>query len=679
MSFLKEKSLEEFKKINFKNLTSEMIKLIKKERQTPNLVNLQYERSNGRIVLFKIDLYKKHKWLAGCHVKDVLYCFWCVLAKAGKNNWSTKGISNINSISKSIKEHEKTKLHLDSEMNFKNLGRRNLLDIFNTEKAKNLRKLTELQDKNRRYMSSLFRITIFLSRQGLAFRGNQEDNDSLNKGNFIELVEFVSFENSIVNEFLINQKNKMLSSKIQNELIEIVSFSLLEKIKKEISMTEFVSIIADEGSDYGKRGFLIIIFRYIYENEIKERFIRIIDISESKSAEAISLHIINTINEFNCMDKIISQCYDGAPVMSGKFKGVQKKIKEITKKAHFIHCMAHKLYLLVGKILEKEEFLIDVFEIVNRICKFFGHSSTRNEVLKQFILKKIPSFCQTKWSYNSRMINFVQTNIDLLVKTFEHFIKNNNLSARDKSIVSEIIKILIDCKFKRKLSLLNDIMIIIQILYEFLQKVNYDIFQIKNKFDEIKSSLIRLKPKYQDVDRVDRLIENILQELGERFDHNFSMVYFEIFFRNKNKKIISNFLNSLEEHYPEIFDLEQLEVEILILKKYEELLDLSPNEIFSYNKKNDFIPENFYQVKKFLNLLTTISFNTANAERGFSSLKKIQDLTRINQTEERLDSLLRIYVERDLSLSVMNNLEELNELVKKFSKKNRIYDFGFIE
>jgi len=64
--------------------------------------------------------------------------------------------------------------------------------------------------------------------------------------------------------------------------------------------------------------------------------------------------IVTTIFEFfkkqkNILQRvnIVAQSYDGASVMSGHLNGVQTKIKEHHPTAVYIHCMAHRLNLVV--------------------------------------------------------------------------------------------------------------------------------------------------------------------------------------------------------------------------------------------------------------------------------------------------------------------------------------------
>lgn len=42
--------------------------------------------------------------------------------------------------------------------------------------------------ENRNYIKQLIEIILYLSRQGISFRGHREDKDSMNQGDFIKLI-----------------------------------------------------------------------------------------------------------------------------------------------------------------------------------------------------------------------------------------------------------------------------------------------------------------------------------------------------------------------------------------------------------------------------------------------------------------------------------------------------------
>ena len=71
------------------------------------------------------------------------------------------------------------------------------------------------------------------------------------------------------------------------------------------------------------------VIRYVNSNgAVCESFIRFSDVSKDHSAAAISDLVVKELQEFDCLNKLISQTYDGAAVMSGELNSVQAKVEE---------------------------------------------------------------------------------------------------------------------------------------------------------------------------------------------------------------------------------------------------------------------------------------------------------------------------------------------------------------
>ena len=70
--------------------------------------------------------------------------------------------------------------------------------------------------------------------------------------------------------------------------------------------------------------------------------------SDGRRADAIGRYILDMLEKFNFLEKLVSQTYDGASVMSSELNGVQAKIKEKFPEAMFTHCYAHKLNLVLA-------------------------------------------------------------------------------------------------------------------------------------------------------------------------------------------------------------------------------------------------------------------------------------------------------------------------------------------
>lgn len=119
--------------------------------------------------------------------------------------------------------------------------------------------------------------------------------------------------------------------------------------KNEIINSPFVAVMLDETSDISNIAQLSLVLRYVTDSGIKERFIKFEDVTGNKRAEDLAGLLIRFLEEYECMEKVVAQCYDGAAVMASGLNGMQAKIKEKIPQALFIHCYAHILNLVLSQ------------------------------------------------------------------------------------------------------------------------------------------------------------------------------------------------------------------------------------------------------------------------------------------------------------------------------------------
>ncbi|KAL4122333.1 hypothetical protein QTP88_014683 [Uroleucon formosanum] len=154
---------------------------------------------------------------------------------------------------------------------------------------------------NRRLIARMIHVVCFFGKQELAFCGHRENNESLNKGNYLELLELLAQEEQLLKEHLLSSAIfKGTSKMIQNDLIECVTSVLNSKIFNEIQRVNYVSIQADETTDVSCRSQMSIIFRYVVE-----RFIGFFDVSKNKTASGLADIILSEINKWKIGNKII--------------------------------------------------------------------------------------------------------------------------------------------------------------------------------------------------------------------------------------------------------------------------------------------------------------------------------------------------------------------------------------
>ncbi len=128
---------------------------------------------------------------------------------------------------------------------------------------------------------------------------------------------------------------KGTSKTVQNELLSVVR----EHIIQEAQSSDF---LADKTTDIATQCQLVLVLRYIdAKSNIQESFFEFIHLHLT-TADSIA----TALKECQ-KSKLISQAYDGASMMRGATAGVQRKMLDVYPNAHYIHCYAHQLNLIM--------------------------------------------------------------------------------------------------------------------------------------------------------------------------------------------------------------------------------------------------------------------------------------------------------------------------------------------
>lgn len=75
---------------------------------------------------------------------------------------------------------------------------------------------------------------------------------------------------------------------------------------------------------------------------------------------------------------IRGQGYDGCSTMSGKYSGLQARVKEICPSAYFVHCFCHRLNLVVVDSCSRNVVARNFFGIVEKLYAFIEGSTKRH-------------------------------------------------------------------------------------------------------------------------------------------------------------------------------------------------------------------------------------------------------------------------------------------------------------
>ena len=104
------------------------------------------------------------------------------------------------------------------------------------------------RSENRHILETIFDVVRHLAKQNSAFRGHNETEDFLNRGNFLEELQFLSKYHKPLRTWIEKHPGNVsyFSHVSQNEMIAIISNLITEIVCNEIHAVKYFSIECDE-------------------------------------------------------------------------------------------------------------------------------------------------------------------------------------------------------------------------------------------------------------------------------------------------------------------------------------------------------------------------------------------------------------------------------------------------
>ncbi|KAM1336591.1 hypothetical protein ACFX2H_040527 [Malus domestica] len=283
------------------------------------------------------------KWLEYSIVKDAAFCRYCYLFKcdfdkaggSGSDVFTTKGFTNWRKGPENFRVHEGGvgSLHNKAMQQAKDLmTQKQHIETFV------IKQTDEARVNYHTLLSGALDCTRWLLRQGLAFRGHDESLKSSNRGNYIELMQFLADHNEKVRKVVFENAPKNLkytSSDIQKDLVRACAIETINAITKD--MEEQMAVV----------------LRYVNKKgEAIEKFLGVQHVSSTTSSsleEAIE-RLFATTNL--SMSKLRGQGYDGASNMRA-LVFVAKENEDVAN--FFIN--ANRLVNLIGSSCKRRDAL----------------------------------------------------------------------------------------------------------------------------------------------------------------------------------------------------------------------------------------------------------------------------------------------------------------------------------
>nr|CAH7759836.1 unnamed protein product [Callosobruchus chinensis] len=546
--------------------------------------------------------------------------------------------------------------------------------------------------KNRYILKRIISCIKFCS----ALRGRDESTKSSNRGIFRELLDFSAELDDTLREHLQNASVLKGSSKaIQNDILDCMLSCCKYEMSSRIKNSDFLAIQCDETSDISNWCQLVLICRYVYDGTVCEHFWCFKKVTD-KTAEGLRRSIEEELDFLitETPEKLIAQSYDGANGMSG----VHQQLREKYPYAHYVHCYAHELNVIIEKAASQHAQVRLFFNNLSAIPAFFSNSSNRSDDLKEIVKQILPKIAVTKWTYNIRTANTVYENREQLIEVFEE-IEQKCLKRSTTNEASGLRRALEDPEFIFWLTFFHRIIPHVEVLYNQIQSRNTDDVQLHRDIETFETCVAYVKSETEDIQNdteksyaaakrrreessrsvyAKEVCNVIVAQIKDRFSFRGHLQAEELFvtesFEEFSKDFPANVLDAVCAAYPFLCQ-SRLKTELEVIYSRSDFRHvIGAMNFLSLMLQND-LSEVFPETIKLLKIILTTPMTTAEAERCFSTLKSAKSFLRSTMDSERLNALAMMNINESLAQDIQNFEDKVME--KFICMKDRRADFTF--
>ncbi|XP_063749607.1 zinc finger MYM-type protein 1-like [Eleginops maclovinus] len=662
--------------------------------------NKTYKRGFSRV------WYMKKPWLAGCPQVNAVFCFPCLLFKqsGADTSWTVTGVNDMKHLSEKIKKHECTKTHITSAVKLAVLGKANIATQLEKGYRIGVKKHNEEVDKNRHVLSKIIDCVKFCGDFELDLRGHEETETSGNPGGFRGLVDRVASLDSVLEEQLKTATDiKGTSKTVQNELLDCMLAVSKEYILEEVRRANYLAIQVDETTDISNHCQLVLVLRYIDpHNNVQERFFDFLPL-RNENADTIAAELmerLGTILPEGQQGKLIAQAYDGAAVMRGTKGGVHGKVKEVYCNAHNVHCYAHQLNLIMQQATSHIPKIRIFFSDLGGFAAFFSRSFKRTAILDQVVAQRLPGTSTTTWNFHSFALNTVYEHKDDLLRCFQTIRDSADFDPLTVREAGGFVRMLGDEDFCFLLTLFHKIMPNVDMLFSQLQNRNIDSAYISGIIEGFTSSIQTVRDSIhsglysesvqQPLIKKERTLgheeqqqsarevcDTILSHTQERFSFTKHLISSTLLqgdlFHQHSQIFPEAALETTVEAFP-LLDKAKLKTELSLIYDNAEFRACSGAVALLQFFIDNNLQELFAETVSLLKVLITTPMTTDEPDRCFPTLKRIKTFLRNTMTQDRLNALAMLSIEKKL----IRSIPDFNtRVIERFATQERRAQFHY--
>ncbi|KAL4148362.1 hypothetical protein QTP88_002626 [Uroleucon formosanum] len=598
------------------------------EPYQPN--NIIFPQLSGR--KFRPEWYSSFPWIEYSPSSNSAFCFYCrafpsntsdpTFVSVGFKQWSKASY-------KSFPQHEKSFGHkeaiakLAGYKSSKKSG--SIISKVNTHHQ-------QIVADNRAYLKCILDSLLYCARQSIAVRGHREDEDSSNKGNFLELLTLRANDNDIIQRYFIEKEKtfRYVSGDYTNTFLEYLPNIVIKNIIDNVIAAGIFSIIVDETQDLSRHEQVAIIIRYATKDlspaEVFLGFYK----TETTDGETLSMLIKSTLVSHGLkIENIRGQCYDGAASMRGSYRSIRNLAKQVS-------------------------YVRNVFGTLNTLHNFIGASFKRHAIFEKMYSvlnvstcdgpKTLKSLSDTRWSCRLDALKAVLLNFQTVVSILEDISENdavygsdanallNNVQSMAKETIQELCNMQCEESFNNTWNEVDILRKQYNVSSPILPRKQKIPAKLGGGLKEVENTTIN---KHYKIYIFFAVLDNIINDMGERFEEN------NLYVLNCMQDILLNDMpnnNSFKEINKMYgFDEYNLKAETTILNRmYKTVHDRN-----NVQSKINFIASENYRagfptLTRLIQLFITIPTNSASCERSFSCLRRLKTYLRTTMGQSRL-------------------------------------------
>lgn len=468
-----------------------------------------------------------------------------------------------------------------------------------------------------------------------------------------------------------------LSKQTMGEMVAAIGLALEAEILDEVKSSKYFSIIIDEATDISVTKSLGLCVQYIdSEATVQVKALKLMEIKQG-TADAITESIFDYLTASSLdQARLAGGASDGASVMTGPINGVVARIKVRVPLFLGTHCVAHRLSLAAVDASRDSRLVSSFQSLINEIYAFFSRSTVHTQHLREIEkaindpLLKMTRATDTRWLSHQSAVDALRRSLLSVKLVLEQEAASGNAIALGLSLHLK------KPTFVATLLVLSDVLAVLGNLSRCFQSNSLNLLSVKNLVSDCKAALSELKEHPLQggytcgigdvlvslgipdpfngesfVPQVQAYIGHLIANLEHRFPqlHSISLLgYLDP--RNvhlANPVVISELAN----HF--LLDGAQLWSEYLMYKSFTKRIDmpsgLTPVEAVTNAihgpSSRDTMSALFPLISDLLARLAVLPATSAQAERVFSTMKRIKTAQRNRLNTTTLDHLIRVSME----------------------------------